>query len=114
MVTYAVDGQGRPVFFLSDMAMHSQNLAADMRASLLVMEQSDDPLAAARVTLVGAVVAVPAEEVSELYLTRHENAREWADFADFVYYRMDVAAAYYIGGFGVMGWLEKAEYGAAL
>ena len=115
MVTYAVDAQGRPVFFLSSMAMHTQNLTSDMRASLTVMQPgAEDPLAAARLTLVGTVVAAPAEEVSELYLTRNENAREWADFADFAYYRMEVAAAYLIGGFGVMGWLETADYGAAL
>jgi putative heme iron utilization protein len=115
MMPYGVDDAGRPVFFVSSMAMHTQNLYADMRASLLVMQPdvSGDPLAAARVTLVGPVVEAPAEEVSELYLTRHENARYWADFSDFAYYRMDVAAAYYIGGFGVMGWIEAADYAAA-
>jgi len=115
MMPYAVDDAGRPVFFVSSMAMHTQNLYGDMRASLLVMQPdvSGDPLAAARVTLVGAVVEAPAEEVRELYLTRHENARYWADFSDFAYYRMDVAAAYFIGGFGVMGWIQAADYGAA-
>jgi hypothetical protein len=103
MVAYAVDDAGRPVFFLSSMATHSHNLAADPRASLTVIEPgAEDPMAAARVTLVGTVAEAPAEEVRELYLSRHENAREWADFADFAYYRMEVAAAYFIGGFGVM------------
>jgi putative heme iron utilization protein len=54
-----------------------------------------------------------AEEVRETYLTRHENARYWQDFADFAYYRLEVAAAYYIGGFGVMGWISGEQYVAA-
>lgn len=115
MMPYAVDGAGRPAIFISSMAMHTQNLSADKRASLLVMQPdvSGDPLAAARVTLVGTAVEAPAEEVRETYLARHENARYWQDFADFAYYRLDVEAAYFIGGFGVMGWISGEEYGKA-
>ncbi len=115
MMPYAPDGAGRPVVFVSSMAMHTQNLEADMRASLLIMQPdaAGDPLASARVTVVGTMVTPPADEVRETYLSRHENARYWQDFADFAYYRLDVAAAYYIGGFGVMGWISGEEYGAA-
>src|SRR5688572_8043923 len=48
IMPYAVDEAGRPVVLISTMAMHTQNLHADPRASLLVA-QSDwagDPLAA--------------------------------------------------------------------
>jgi putative heme iron utilization protein len=115
MMPYAIDAAGRPVVFISSMAMHTQNLSSDMRASLFVMQPdvSGDPLAAARVTLVGTAVETPAEEVRETYLARHENARYWQDFADFAYYRLEVAAAYFIGGFGVMGWIPGEEYGKA-
>jgi putative heme iron utilization protein len=115
MMPYAADGQGRPAVFVSSMAMHTQNLVSDMRASLLVVQPdvSGDPLAAARVTLVGTMVETPAEEVRDLYVGRHENSRYWQDFADFAYYRQEVAAAYYIGGFGVMGWISGEEYAAA-
>ena len=61
---YAPDQQGRPVFLISNMAMHTQNLKADARASLLVMQESGeaDPLGAARITLVGEVLPVPETE----------------------------------------------------
>src|SRR4051794_12290751 len=36
MMPFAADGLGRPVFFISTMAMHTQNLHQDGRASLLV------------------------------------------------------------------------------
>ncbi len=115
MMPYATDAAGRPVVFVSSMAMHTQNLEADMRASLLIVQPdvSGDPLASARVTLVGTMMTPAADEVRETYLTRHENARYWQDFADFAYYRLEVAAAYYIGGFGVMGWISGEEYGSA-
>ncbi len=115
MMPYAADAAGRPVVFISSMAMHTQNLEEDMRSSLLIVQPdvSGDPLAAARVTLVGTMSTPPADEVRETYLARHENARYWQDFADFAYYRLEVAAVYYIGGFGVMGWMPGGEYGSA-
>ena len=94
--------------------MHTQNLKADARASLLVMQDGDgDPLGAARITLVGEALPVPEAEtgaVRELYLSRNENARYWVDFDDFGFYRLQPADVYFIGGFGVMGWVPADEY----
>lgn len=112
---YAVDDMGRPVVFISSMAMHTQNLQQDSRASLFIAdpEASGDPLGAARVTLIGMVAEAPSEEVSELYLSRYESARQWQDFSDFAYYRLEASGVYYVGGFGVMGWVSASEYAAA-
>jgi heme iron utilization protein len=46
MMPYAADNEGRPVFFISSMAMHTQNLPQDMRSSLLITQPdiSGDPL----------------------------------------------------------------------
>jgi hypothetical protein len=35
------------------------------------------------------------------------------DFDDFSFYRRNVVDIYYVGGFGVMGWVDPAEYGRA-
>jgi putative heme iron utilization protein len=35
------------------------------------------------------------------------------DFDDFSFYRMEVVDVYYVGGFGVMGWVAASEYGSA-
>jgi putative heme iron utilization protein len=113
---YAVDDAGRPVFFISNMAMHTQNLHQDARASLLITQPdvSGDPLGAARVTLIGSASEAPAAEVRDLYLSRYENAKYWQDYSDFAYWRLDVAGVYFIGGFGVMGWVAAEDYGRAL
>lgn len=115
MMPYATDDLGRPVFFVSSMAMHTQNLQQDSRGSLLITQPdvSGDPLGAARVTLLGATAPVPAEEVRDLYLSRYENAKYWQEYTDFAYYRLDVSGVYFIGGFGVMGWVSAAEYASA-
>ena len=115
MMPFAIDDLGRPVFFISSMAMHTQNLHQDRHASLLITqpEVSGDPLGAARLTLVGMVNLTPAAEVRDLYLSRHENARYWQDYTDFAYYRLEVQGIYFIGGFGVMGWVNAEDYAGA-
>ena len=115
VMPYGLDERGRPVFLISTMAMHTQNLQADPRASLLLTQDDGggDPLGASRVTLVGNVSRLPEAEIPEareLYLARYANSKYWVDFEDFSFYRMDVVDVYYVGGFGVMGWVSAAEY----
>jgi putative heme iron utilization protein len=116
VMPYGLDEHGRPIFLVSTMAMHTQNLQADSRASLLVTPEDagSDPLGASRVTLVGNVLPIPEAEVAnarQLYLARYANSKYWVDFEDFSFYRMDVVDIYYVGGFGVMGWVSASEYG---
>ena len=118
VMPYALDQTGCPIFLISTMAMHTQNLLADPRASLLVTQADADvdPLGASRVTLVGNVLPMPKAEIAEarkVYLARYENSRHWVDFEDFSFYRTEVVDVYYVGGFGVMGWITASEYGQA-
>jgi heme iron utilization protein len=118
VMPYGLDYRGRPVFLISTMAMHTQNLRADKRASLLVTQADSggDVLGASRVTLLGDVVPITQPEQAEarkLYLTRYENSKYWVDFEDFSFYRMNVVDVYYVGGFGVMGWVNAADYTSA-
>ena len=115
VMPYGLDDHGRPIFLISTMAMHTQNLQADPHASLLVTQEDTDgePLGASRVTLLGNVLPVPKPELAEarkLYLERHANSKYWVDFEDFSFYRMHVVDVYYVGGFGVMGWVSVADY----
>src|ERR1035438_3710383 len=86
LMPFALDSAGRPIFLISNMAMHTQNLKADPRCSLFVAQVSadGDPLGAARATLVGNAEPVPEHNlasVREKYLARHENSRYWVDFS---------------------------------
>jgi len=115
VMPYGLDEHGRPIFLISTMAMHTHNLQADSRASLLVTQPdtSGDPLGGSRETLMGNVLPILEPEVPEarkLYLARYANSQYWVDFEDFSFYRMDVVDVYYVGGFGVMGWVSASEY----
>ena len=118
VMPYGLDEHGRPIFLICSMAMHTQNLQADPRASLLVTqpEAGGDPLGASRVTLLGNALTIPQPEISQarqLYLARYANARYWVDFEDFSFFRMEVLDVYYVGGFGVMGWVRASDYNQA-
>ena len=118
VMPYALDGQGCPLFLISTMAMHTQNLQADCRASLLVSQPgwTGDALAAGRVTLMGEVRPLSGNDVAaarQAYLARHANAIHWVDFEDFGFHRLEVADVYYVGGFAAMGWVPAEEYLAA-
>ena len=115
---FALDAQGRPIFLVSTMAMHTQNLQADPRASLFVTEPgaSGDPLGSSRVTLIGSASRIPEPDLAAartVYLTRYPDSKYWVDFDDFSFYRMDVLDVYYVGGFGVMGWVPASDYSQA-
>jgi len=118
LMPFALDSHGRPTFLISNMAMHTQNLHADPRASLFVSQAAgdSDPLGAARATLMGRATSIPEDDLAAartIYLATHENSRYWVDFADFCFFRLELVDVYYVGGFGVMGWVDAREYEAA-
>ena len=115
VMPYGLDERGSPIFLISTMAMHTQNILDDPRAGLLVTQPDahGDVLGASRVTLMGKVSQVDEkdlENVRERYLAQHGNAKYWVDFGDFAFYRMDVADIYFVGGFGAMSWVNAEDY----
>src|SRR3984957_20210825 len=93
LMPFALDAAGRPIFLISSMAMHTQNLKNDPRCSLFVAQAAadGDPLGAARATLMGNAELVPETDIAsvrEVYLARHENSRYWVDFNDFSFFRL--------------------------
>ncbi|MHA6618704.1 HugZ family pyridoxamine 5'-phosphate oxidase [Pseudonocardia sp. DLS-67] len=116
LVSHALDPAGRPLLLLSDLAEHSRNLAADPRASLMATEVgAGDPLALARVTVIGRVGELLGDERAaalETYRAAQPGAF-YAGFADFRLYRLDVESVRYVGGFGRMSWVDAAGYAEA-
>lgn len=118
LMPYALDSAGRPIFLISNMAMHTHNLEADPRASLFVTQPAPDGdvLGAARVTLVGHVLQLSDAEkpaARELYLKAHPSSQYWVNFTDFAFFHLNPVDIYYVGGFGVMGWVTARDYVAA-
>lgn len=117
VMPYSLTADGAPVFLISGMAIHTQNVLADPRASLLVTQSGSgsDPLGLARATLLGTVTRIDnvSDELRSGYLERHPNARHWIEYSDFGFFRLDVTHLYFVGGFGMMGWVQAEEYAAA-
>jgi putative heme iron utilization protein len=113
---YALLDDASPLFLISGMAIHTQNALADPRASLLVMQSGSgsDPLGAPRATLLGRVTRIEATDaIRAAYLERHPSSKYWIDFSDFAFFRLAVSDIYFVGGFGVMGWVAADDYRAA-
>lgn len=121
LAPYGVRGNGQPTFLLSALAVHTRNLGKDGRASLFVSESPADDgsgdLSVRRATLLGSVAPVPEvylDDVRADYLERHDDARRWVDFGDFRFFELEPVAIYFVGGFGSMGWIDPADYAAAV
>lgn len=121
LVAVADDDAGRPLFFLSALAEHTQNLRERAEASILIAEPSEgapsrDPLALGRATLLGPCRRLEggaADEARRAFVARHPSAERYASFADFAPYRLEPVAIRFVGGFGRMSWVDPAAYLAA-
>jgi putative heme iron utilization protein len=107
LVLVASDLDGSPVLMLSNLSDHSRNIAADPRVSLLLAPAfgAAEPLAEARLSLVGEARPEPAERVRQRFLDRHPGAAIYAGFADFQCYRIGCEEAHLVAGFGRIHWL---------
>lgn len=105
LVAFARDRDGAPLLLISSMALHTKNLAADRRASLLLRKEGGgDTLANARVTLIGtASLLTDAEAIADArtrFLARHPEAATYVGFPDFGFQTLKVERAHLVAGFG--------------
>ena len=106
----ATEPDGSPIFLISKLALHTKNLTADPRASLLIDATGTDadPMAGARITLIGEARPTTSATARRRFLARHPNAG-YADFPDFSFYAFDIASAHFIGGFGRIHDLPRSD-----
>ena len=111
LVLVATEPDGTPVFLISRLALHTQNLATDARASLLIdgTDGLADPLTGGRLTLVGQARPTSSPTARPRFLARHPSAQAYAGFADFAMYALEVVRAHYVGGFGRIVDLAPAD-----
>jgi putative heme iron utilization protein len=101
LVNVAAAADGVPLLLLSRLALHSKNILADPRASLMLDERKDgDPLQGARISLIGTIAATGEPTARARYLARHPEAEQFADFGDFAFYRLEVKRCHLVAGFG--------------
>lgn len=117
-IQYVLDDQGRPITLISELAEHTKNARNDARASVMVtstVRPGDDPMALPRVTLLGALELVPADqrdEVAGRFVAAHPTTASYIDFADFGLWRLELSSVRFVGGYGKMSWVPVDEYRA--
>src|SRR6185312_917991 len=101
LVNVATAADGSLLLLLSLLALHTKNILADTRVSLMLDERKEgDPLEGARVMLMGEAAATGDADVKRRYLARHPEAEQFAGFGDFAFYRVKLSRAHLVAGFG--------------
>jgi putative heme iron utilization protein len=101
LVNVATAADGAPLLLISRLAVHTKNILADPRVSVMIDERkAGDPLQGARIMLMGTTATTDDPEARRRYLDRQPEAEMFAGFADFAFYRVALKAAHLVAGFG--------------
>jgi len=105
---FVLDSGSQPIILVSTIAEHTHNIIANSKVSLLVFAGDDDLQANARLTLIGHALKIDKTDVNlrARYLRYLPQAATYFDMHDFNFYRIEIAQARYIAGFGKMGWIS--------
>ena len=115
LVNVASHPDGSPILLISRLAIHTKNLLADSRVSLMLDERVEgDPLEGSRIMLSG-----DAEEISDdgdiaiarrRYLNAHPSAEAFVDFKDFSFFQIHLSGTHLVAGFGRIVDLKPAQF----
>jgi len=104
LVNLASHPDGSPILLISRLAVHTRNILADARVSLMLDERAaGDPLEGARIMLMGRANEAAPDQLELLrrrYLSAHPSAEAFVNFTDFSFFRIAPTAAHLVAGFG--------------
>jgi putative heme iron utilization protein len=104
LVNVAAHADGSPILLISRLAVHTKNILADNRVSLMLDERAAaDPLEGARIMLAGKAEEASGDDVAVLrrrYLSAHPSAEAFVDFKDFSLFGIKPAGLHLVAGFG--------------
>lgn len=111
LVLIATEPDGSPVLLVSRLALHTRNLEADGRATLLIdgTDGLGDPLSGARVTLFGIARKADSPAALRRFVARHPSSGGYSTFPDFSAYTLRLTKAHFIAGFGRIVTLDGAS-----
>src|SRR4029079_12397120 len=79
LVNVATATDGSPLLLISTLAIHTKNILADPRVSLMIDERKEvDPLQGARIMLMGSVAKTEDPDARRRYLTQQPEAEMFA------------------------------------
>jgi putative heme iron utilization protein len=114
LVNVASHADGSPILLISRLALHTKNILADSRVSLMLDERAaGDPLEGARIMLAGRAEEAAGEAAGTLrrrYLNAHPSAEAFVDFKDFSFFRIVPSGAHLVAGFGRIIDLQPVQF----
>jgi heme iron utilization protein len=114
LVNVASHPDASPILLISRLALHTKNILADNRVSLMLDERvAGDPLEGARIMLAGRAEEAAGDQADILrrrYLNAHPSAEVFVDFKDFSFFRIVPLAAHLVAGFGRIIDLAPAQF----
>jgi hypothetical protein len=113
LVNVASHPDGSPILLISRLAIHTKNLLADARVSLMLDERvGGDPLEGSRIMLWGHAEEVTSDRdlVRQRYLNAHPSAEAFVDFKDFSFFRIRLTGTHLVAGFGRILDLKPAQF----
>jgi putative heme iron utilization protein len=114
LVNVASHWNGSPILLISRLALHTRNILADPRVSLMLDERAEgDPLEGARIMLAGRAEQAGGVDEAILrrrYLNAHPAAEAFVNFKDFSFFRIEPAGAHLVAGFGRIVDLEPGQF----
>ena len=114
LVNVASHADGSPILLISRLAVHTRNILADSRVSLMLDERAEgDPLEGSRVMLAGRAEQAGADDLPVLrrrYLNAHPSAEAFVNFNDFSFFRIRPSGAHLVAGFGRIVDLKPEQF----
>uniref|UniRef100_A0A0G4I9C8 Uncharacterized protein n=1 Tax=Chromera velia CCMP2878 TaxID=1169474 RepID=A0A0G4I9C8_9ALVE len=116
VVAFGLDEEGKPIFCVSTMSSHTQDILKNPNVALTVTASGFKGSADGRVVLIGTLKRLLKEESGEakaLYSDRHPK-HFWVQFGDFLMFKMEkIEAVRYVGGFARAESFTAEEYSSA-
>jgi heme oxygenase (biliverdin-IX-beta and delta-forming) len=114
LVNVASLPEGAPILLISRLAVHTRNILADSRVSLMLDERvAGDPLEGSRIMVAGRAEELSGEDAviaRRRYLAAHPSAEAFADFKDFGFFRIAPSGLHLVAGFGRILDLKPAQF----
>ena len=114
LVNVASHADGSPILLISRLALHTRNILAESRVSLMLDERVEgDPLEGSRIMLAGRAEQAAAADLAILrrrYLGAHPTAEVFVEFKDFSFFRIRPSAAHLVAGFGRIVDLKPEQF----
>lgn len=114
LVNVAANPDGSPLLLISRLAVHTRNILADSRVSLMLDERvAGDPLEGARIMIAGRAEELSGEAAGAArrrYLAVHPSADAFIDFKDFAFFRIVPSGLHLVAGFGRIVDLRPGQF----